>query len=159
MWARTPFSSTLSTDLCKLWVILVMAMGAQRSGPHLASCAPAMLYKFFYLCTVRSVSMVPVVPLISCSSAYRGFILLYGVYTLIHSWTTVEPFGPAWLLCQDTETVRHADVPPLAPDHSVRSGTTQHWSDTCLSPSTELTSIEHARWNGNVHRWTSHMMR
>jgi len=52
----------------------------------------------------------------------------------------------------------YPDHTTLAADNWIRFGTTQHWSDNCLWSSTELTSMEQTRRNGNVLLRKSHMM-
>ena len=74
----------------------------------------------------------------------------------------------------DHSRALRASLAPLPRDWIRQSGRPRHtWiqtaeldlaplniglSDNCLSLSTELTSMEHARSNGNVHRRTSHTM-
>jgi len=77
---------------------------------------------------------------------------------LTHPWTTVKPFGQCGPFAKGLELPIGLTMPQLAPDHWIRSGTTQYWSGNCLSSSAESTSMEHARRNGDVHCRTSHMM-
>ena len=90
------------------------------------------------------------------SSALNSSVTLH---MPIHLWTTVESLGHVWIewpLCQGTGTPIGLIASHLVLHRWIWSSTTQHWSCNRLSSSTESSSLEHARRNGNIQQWTSH---
>jgi len=69
------------------------------------------------------------------------------------------PLGQRGSFAKGLEPPMRSATPHLAPDHWIRSGTTQHWSGNRLSSSAESTSMEHARIgtatsiSGQATRW------
>ena len=76
---------------------------------------------------------------------------------LICLWTTDQPSGPVWPLCQETGTTDQADLIKLGSHSWMWWRYSQHWSDNCLSSSTKSIGTEGACGNDDID-WTSHMM-
>jgi len=67
-----------------------------------------------------------------------------------------SPWGHCGPFAKGLEPLIGPTTSHLAPDHWIQYSNTQHWSGNRLSSSTELSSLKHARGNGNVHHRTSH---
>ena len=91
------------------------------------------------------------------SSVWLIWSSLATLLALIHE-PQLSPSGQCGPFSKGLELPIKPAMPYLALDHWVRSGTTKLWSRNCLSLSAELTGMEHARRNSNVHHRTSHIM-
>ena len=72
-------------------------------------------------------------------------------HVLIHPWTTVEPSGPVWPLCQGTETTDQSYLLKLGSRQLNPMSLHSTLVCECLLLSIKSTVMECAHGNGNVH--------